>query len=249
MREKIRGLLDSLRFKGMCQVLDQELDRAEREGTAVSEVIYRLSLKEIQYRKERSQEYRLRQARIPWDWTLETFPFDRQPGINRAQIHELTGLSFMDRTDNIVFIGPPGTGKTGLAIGLLRKALVSGHRGRFYNAQDLLDEIYASMADRTTPKLLGLLARYDLLLIDELGYLTLKPEQANAFFKLMDRRYGRRSTIITTNLDYPEWYDLFQRKSLLDALLDRLRHHCITIRIDGPSLRVTESPFKTNTEG
>ena len=105
------------------------------------------------------------------------------------------------------------------------------------------------MADRTTPKLLGLLARYDLLLIDELGYLTLKPEQANAFFKLMDRRYGRKSTIITTNLDYPEWYDLFQRKSLLDALLDRLRHHCITIRIDGPSLRVSEPPFKTNSEG
>ena len=248
MREKILGLLDSLRFKGMAQVLDQELDRAEREGTAVSEVIYRLLLKEIQYRKERSQEYRLRQAKIPWDWTLETFPFDRQPSINRMQIHELTRLSFMDRTDNIVFIGPPGTGKTGLAIGLLRKALVSGHRGRFYNAQDLLDEIYASMADRTTPKLLGLLARYDLLLIDELGYLTLKPEQANAFFKLMDRRYGRRSTIITTNLDYPEWYDLFQRKSLLDALLDRLRHHCITIRIDGPSLRVSKPPVKTNTE-
>ena len=74
----------------------------------------------------------------------------------------------MDRTDNVIFIGPPGTGKTGLAIGLLRKALVAGYRCRFYNAQDLLDEIYASMADRTTPKLLGLLARYDLLLIDEL---------------------------------------------------------------------------------
>ena len=190
MRKKIRGLLDSLRFKGMAQILEQELDRAEREGTAVSEVLYRLLLKEIQYRKERSQEYRLRQAKIPWDWTMETFPFDKQPSINRAQIHELAGLSFMDRTDNVIFIGPPGTGKTGLAIGLLRKALVSGYRGRFYNAQDLLDEIYASMADRTTPKLLGLLARYDLLLIDELGYLTLKPEQANAFFKLMDRRYG-----------------------------------------------------------
>ena len=248
MREKIRELLDSLGFKGIAQILDQELDRTEREGTAVSEVLYRLLLKEIQYRKERSQEYRLRQAKIPWDWTMETFPFDKQLSINRAQIHELAGLSFMDRTDNVIFIGPPGTGKTGLAIGLLRKALVSGYRGRFYNAQDLLDEIYASMADRTTPKLLGLLARYDLLLIDELGYLTLKPEQANAFFKLMDRRYGRKSTIITTNLDYPEWYDLFQRKSLLDALLDRLRHHCITIRIDGPSLRVSEPPIETNSE-
>lgn len=74
-------------------------------------------------------------------------------------------------------------------------------------------------------------------IIDELGYLTLKPEQANAFFKLLDLRYGRKSTIITTNLDFPEWYDIFQRKPLVDALLDRLRHQCVTIRINGPSLR------------
>jgi DNA replication protein DnaC len=76
--------------------------------------------------------------------------------------------------------------------------------------------------------------------IDEIGYLTLKPEQANAFFRLMDQRYNRASTIITTNLDLPEWYELFQKKPLVDALLDRLQHHCITIRIDGPSLRSPE---------
>ena len=80
------------------------------------------------------------------------------------------------------------------------------------------------------------------MLIDELGYLTLKPEQANAFFRLMDQRYGRVSTIITTNLDLPDWYDLFDKKPLVDALLDRLQHHCITIRIDGPSLRSPEPP-------
>jgi DNA replication protein DnaC len=85
--------------------------------------------------------------------------------------------------------------------------------------------------------------------IDELGYLTLKSEQINAFFKLMGERYGKKSTIVTTNLDYPEWYDLFQRKSLVDALLDRLKHHCITIRIDGPSLRISdESKGKTRTK-
>ncbi|MDQ6951065.1 MAG: ATP-binding protein [Mariprofundales bacterium] len=78
--------------------------------------------------------------------------------------------------------------------------------------------------------------------MDELGYLTLKPEQANAFFKLMEQRYGRKSTIITTNLDYPEWYDLFHRKPLVDALLNRLQHHCITIRIDGQSLRAPAKP-------
>ena len=82
----------------------------------------------------------------------------------------------------------------------------------------------------------------DALLIDEIGYLTLRPEQVNAFFKLMELRYARKATILTTNLDYPDWYDLFKRKPLVDALLDRLRHHCITVRIDGPSLRVPEQP-------
>jgi len=84
------------------------------------------------------------------------------------------------------------------------------------------------------------LSRYAVLLIDELGYLTLKPEQVNAFFRLMDERYGKTSTLITTNLEYSDWYSLFQRKSLVDALLNRLQHHCVTIRVGGPSLRVPE---------
>jgi DNA replication protein DnaC len=238
MREKLHQLLLELRLKGMDNALDRELERAEKEGTSVSELIYRLLMEEQAYRQERSLHNRINQAKIPWDWTLKTFPFDKQPGVSKAQIQELAGLSFLERVENIVFIGDPGTGKSGLAIGLLRKALVGGHRGRFYNAQDLLDELYASLADRTTPKLIKQLCRYRILLLDELGYLTLKPEQVNAFFKLMGERYGRTSTIITTNLDYPEWYDLFQRKPLVDALLDRLKHRCITIRIDGPSLRV-----------
>jgi len=238
MREKLHQLLLELRLKGMDNALDRELERAEKEGTSVSELIYRLLMEEQAYRQERSLHNRINQAKIPWDWTLKTFPFDKQSGVSKAQIQELAGLSFLERVENIVFIGDPGTGKSGLAIGLLRKALVGGHRGRFYNAQDLLDELYASLADRTTPKLIKQLCRYRILLLDELGYLTLKPEQVNAFFKLMGERYGRTSTIITTNLDYPEWYDLFQRKPLVDALLDRLKHRCITIRIDGPSLRV-----------
>jgi len=237
MNERLHQLIADLRLKGMAQALDQELQRAEKEGAPVSEVIQRLLVQEQIHRQECSQNYRLKQAKIPWDWTLKTFPFDRQPGVSKAQIQQLAGLSFLERKENIVFIGDPGTGKSGLASGLLRQALLSGYRGRFYHAQDLIDDLYASLADRTTPRLINNLCRYDLLLIDELGYLTLKPEQVNAFFKLMGERYGRKSSIITTNLDYAEWYDLFQRKSLVDALLDRLKHHCITIRINGPSLR------------
>ncbi len=237
MRSKIQQLLIDLRLKGMTQVLERELDLAAKKGTAIETVLYRLLMEEYKDRQERSLTNRIKHARIPWQWSLKTFPFDRQPGIRKHQIQSLSKLSFVEKAENIVLVGNPGTGKSGLAVGLLRQALIAGYRGRFYNAQDLLDELYASLADRTTPKVIKRLCNYDLLLIDELGYLTLKPEQANAFFKLMGERYGRKSTIITTNLEYPEWYGLFNRKSLVDALLDRLQHRCITIKIDGPSLR------------
>lgn len=249
MQEKLHQLLIELRLRGMADALDRELERAEKQATSASEVIYRLLIGEQAYRQQRSLNYQIAQAKIPWDWSLKTFPFDKQPGISKAQIQQLAGLSFLERVENIIFIGNPRTGKSGLATGLLRKALSAGYRGRFYNAQDLLDQLYASLADRTTPKLIKQLCRYRILLIDELGYLTLKSEQVNAFFKLMGERYGHTSTIITTNLDYPEWYDLFHRKSLVDALLDRLKHRCITIRIDGPSLRVPYEKEKTDNSG
>ena len=119
MRENILELLTKLRLKGMENVLDRELDRAEKEGSPVSEAIHRILMEEWAYRQERSLHYRISQAKIPWQWTLETFPFHRQPSVNRAQIKELAGLSFLDRMQNIVFplspIGDPGTGKSGLA--------------------------------------------------------------------------------------------------------------------------------------
>lgn len=237
MRENIRQLLIDLRLKGMQEKLDHELNAAQKTGEAVEAVLHRLLCAELAYRQERSMQYRLNHAKIPWEWTLKTFPFNKQPGVKKSQIMSLAGLSFIDRAENIVFIGEPGAGKSGLAVGLLREALMNGYRGRFYNAQDLLDELYASLADRSTAKLIKRLCNYPVLVIDELGYLTLKSEQINAFFKLMGERYGKASTIITTNLDYEKWYDLFQRKALVDALLDRLKHRCITINIDGPSLR------------
>ena len=101
----------------------------------------------------------------------------------------------------------------------------------------MLNELYTSLADRRTSKLLSTLSSYDVLVIDELGYLTLTSEQINIFFKLIDMRYQKKATIITTNLDFEAWYDVFKHKELVDAMLDRLKHNSTVIRIDGPSLR------------
>ena len=155
MREDIEKLLAQLHFKGMAQSLERILAQADAEALPATEVVYRLLQEEWRYRQERSLAYRLDQAKLPWQWSLESFPFDRQPGVNAPQIKGLAGLGFIQRAENLVFIGPPGTGKSGLAVGLLRQALVNGYRARFYKAQDLFDELYASLADRSTSRLLN----------------------------------------------------------------------------------------------
>jgi len=163
--------------------------------------------------------------------------FARQPGVNRKQIRAFAELEFLAKAENIVLVGKTGVGKTGLSCGLLLKALENGYRCQFVRAQDLFDEMYASLADRSTRQLLKRLARLDVLLIDEFGYLNLKPEQSNIFFKLMEERYRQHSTIITTNLGYGEWPNFLGNRPMVEALLSRLRHFCHTVLIDGPSLR------------
>jgi DNA replication protein DnaC len=236
--QDLHTLIDKLRLKGMAACLDQVLSEAQHNGTAIEDVLTTLLNAEYHHTMERALINRLKSAKMPWEWSLDTFPFKQQPEINRSQIMSLAKLDFIKQFKNVTLIGNPGTGKTGLAISLLRLALINGHRGRFYNAQDLLNELYTSLADRTTSNLLKTIASYDLIVIDELGYLTLTTEQINIFFKLIDMRYNRKSTIITTNLDYPQWYEVFQNKALVDAMLDRFNHYCTTIYIKGRSLRV-----------
>jgi DNA replication protein DnaC len=237
MLKQLKQLTEQLRLRGMTASLEEILTHAQKQDVAVQEVLLQLLEAESLDRQTRALASRTKKANMPWTWTLDTFPFKQQPGISKTQVMSLAKLDFIPGHENIVFIGKPGTGKTGLAISLLRAALRQGYRCRFYNAQDLLNDLYTSLADRTTSSLMKSMANYDLVVIDELGYLTLTPEQINLFFKLIDMRYQKKSTMITTNLDYPKWYDVFKNKELVDAMLDRFQHFCVTIRIDGPSLR------------
>lgn len=237
MTEELEQLLKNLRLHRMREILDGELQLAERDQPSYQDFLLRLLRPQWHAKNEQALEWRIRRARLPERWTLESFPFKKQTAISQRQILTLAELDFIQRAENLVFIGPTGVGKTGLACAILLKALHNGYRCQFVRAQDLFDDMYASIADRSSRKLIDHLAHLDLLLIDEMGYLNLRPEQTNIFFKLMEERYNRRATLITTNLDYEEWHQFLGNKPLVEALLSRLRHHCHTLRINGPSLR------------
>ncbi len=237
MTDDLEQLLRNLHFKKILEILDDEIKHAEKQQLSYATFLARLLRAQYHYRQETALAWRIKKAEIPEHWTLESFPFKRQPGVSAKQIRAFAELDFIPKAENIVLIGGTGVGKTGIASGILLKAIQNGYRGRFVRAQDLFDEMYASLADRSTRQLLNSLIRIDVLLIDEMGYLNLKPEQTNIFFKLMEERYRHRPTVITTNLDYPDWHNFLGNKALVDALLNRLRHQCHTVRIDGPSLR------------
>jgi DNA replication protein DnaC len=237
MTDELDQLLKNLKLNRIRTVYDEQVRAAEKQQATYSEFLAGLLRSQWHDRQESALEWRIRRANLPERWSLETFPYAQQPGVNRKQIRAFAELDFAAKHENLVFIGPTAVGKTGLACGLLLKALQNGLRCEFMLAQDLFDQLYASLADRSSRQLVNRLARLDILLIDEFGYVNLKPEQSNVFFKLMEERYRRHSTIITTNLSYDEWHNFLGNKSMVEALLSRVRHYCHTVHIDGPSLR------------
>lgn len=230
-------LLVGLKLPQIRAILARELAHAEAQGPSYADFLARLLREEYQSQQVRFMEHRITRAGLPERWTLDSYPWELQPSLRKAVLFQLASLDFMRRAENLVFIGPTGVGKTGLASAILLRALQAGHRGLFVKAQDLFDDMYRSLADHSSRKLIDRLMKIDLLVIDEMGYLNLRPEQSNIFFKLMEERYGKRSTILTTNLNYDEWYAFLGHKEMVGALLDRLRHRCTTIEIKGPSLR------------
>jgi DNA replication protein DnaC len=237
MTEELEQLMKNLRLKRMLEIYAEQLRAADKEDVTYTEFLTRLLRTEWHSKQQQSLEARIKRASLPESWSLETFPYTRQPGVNRKQIRGFAELDFIPKAENIVFIGKTGVGKTGLACGILLKALENGYRGQFIRAQDLFDEMYASLADRSSRRLLNRLVKLDVLVIDEMGYLNVKPEQANIFFKLMEERYRRRPTLITTNLSYDEWPNFLGNPQMVEALLGRLRQFCFTVSINGPSLR------------
>lgn len=167
MNDATDQLLLRLHLRRIRQILDTELARAQDEKPSYREFFERLLREEHADRISRHMDYRIKQAKLPEPWTIETFPFERQPGVSKTQIRQLAELDFVVQAQNLVLIGPPGVGKTGLACGLLLKALENDHRGLFIKAQDLFDEMYASLADQSSRKLINHLMNIPLLVVDQ----------------------------------------------------------------------------------
>jgi len=237
MNEDLQQLLQNLKLRTVAARFDEMLAAAETSGTPIPTLITQLLRAEWHARQEQALEARIKRANFRENWTLESFPFKLQKGVKERQIRTLAELEFIPKAENIIFIGETGVGKTGLMVSLARKAVQNGYRALFIQAQDLFDEMYASIADRSSRRLLRSLAKVDVLAIDELGLANIKTEQTNIFFKLMEERHHRKSTLITTNLPFPAWQDFLGNPSLTKALLSRLRERCHTITIDGPCIR------------
>jgi DNA replication protein DnaC len=224
--------------------LDAQLD-AVCEQAAAKDLNYRDFLTaalatEWQGRYQRSVESRLKQARFPWVKTLEQFDFDFQPSIDRKVLRELAGLSFVERAHNAVLLGPPGVGKTHLAIALGVKAVEAGYSVLFLTFESLVTRLVRARHENRLERTLQQLTYPKLVVLDELGYLPLSREEASLFFRLLVRRYERGSLVVTSNKGFTDWGEVFNDQVLATAILDRLLHHATTVNIKGDSYRLRE---------
>ena len=229
MIDDIHTCLEALKLRKMREVAEAELKSAQAKKPGYSAFLLNLLRQEHEDKRQRAIQSRINQAALPDRWTLETYPFHVQTCVNKKEHLEFAELDFIARAENIVWMGGTGVGKTGLASSILLKALYAGRTGRMVKAQDLFDEFSASLADRSTQALLKRLSRLDVLLVDELGYVTPQPGQINNFFRLVENRYGKKSTLVTSNLGYKEWPKFLGNGPMASALLRRLLHHCHTI--------------------
>jgi len=233
-------LLDKLKMEHLELQLDAVCEQAAQQELDYKSFLVQALQVEWQGRYLKGVETRLRQARFPWVKTLDQFDFDFQPSLDRRQVRELAGLAFVERAHNVVILGPPGVGKTHLAIALGVKAVEAGYSVLFLTLETLMTRLNRAVHENRLERTLKQLTYPKALIIDELGYLPLNRLEASLFFRLVARRYERASLIITSNKRFLDWGEVFNDPVLATAVLDRLLHHATTLNIKGESYRLRE---------
>jgi DNA replication protein DnaC len=233
-------LTRALKAPTLRQSVTRLAERARAEGWTHEEFLAACLQREVAAREAHGGEGRIRHARFPARKSLEEFDFDHARGLRRAVIAHLGTLDFVTARENVVFLGPPGTGKTHLAIGLGIRACQAGHRVLFATAAGWVARLAdAHAAGRLQPELVRL-GRYPLIVVDEVGYIPFEPEAANLFFQLVSARYERASLIVTSNKPFGRWGEVFGDDVVAAAMIDRLVHHAEVISLKGDSYRLKD---------
>ncbi len=232
MDDELVKILKYIRLFGLLANWDRHLDTARKGNYSHLRLLKLVVEEEWRIKKENARKMRLNRAKIPDKLVMETFPFDKQPKLNKKKVLSIyDSFDYITKQQNLILIGPTGTGKTGLASAFLIQAVNQGYTGRFVEFPDLIELLYKSVADHSEAKLIKKFASYDCLVIDEIGYVEVEPVQVGLFFTLMHKRHKKKNTIITSNLGFQQWSSFLKNDHLTAALIDRLTENSNVINM------------------
>ena len=236
--------LRNLKLSGIAKTLEVRNEQAIKEKLSYMEFLELLIEDELANRKDNSYKKRFQKAHFPFTKTLEEYDFNFQPTLNRQEIYNLATCEFIRKKENVVFIGPPGTGKTHLSISIGIKALQQGYKVIFTTVSDMMSALFESKADNSYAQKLKYYLSSDLLILDELGFRKLNEQIVDQFYEIISQRYEKGSLIITSNKTFDEWGNIFWDSILASAILDRIVHHSHLVLIKGESFRMREQTEK-----
>ena len=239
-RDRLRAMLADLKMPGSLEAVDGVLAQVDSGAVTAGEAIERVLGAQIALRNNRRLQVAMRSSRLPAVKTLAQFDFAFQPSVKREQVESLHELGFVDRAENVILLGPPGVGKTHLAISLAVKAAEAGRRVYYGTLAGLIDMLTQARAVGELTRRLRLLTHPALLVVDEIGYLPVTQDGAVLFFQLINARHERASTVLTSNKGFEEWGSVLGDEVMAAALIDRLLHHCHLVNIRGNSYRLRE---------